>query len=402
MSSLATKYRPRTFDDIVGQRATTDTLKKSIVNGTPPKVLMLEGHFGSGKTTLARVFASALNCSASATNGGEPCGTCASCARVFAGHQTMDVTEMDAASNRGVDDARALRQAAQYAPSGDGLHKVYVIDEAHMMTKEAWNSWLKMLEEPPANTVFIFATTESDKIKSTCPAVMSRMMHFKINKVSSADIEARLVSVAAQEGIAVEPAALKELAKRHASPRDALMGLEQLVAGQDLTLQGLQKHQQGHSDAILVGVAGVLYSGDDTRVPKMMDALYAQGAPDMAALFQGIGTVHSDVIEMQQSGAIRSRKVEDAYQRQIFKLANEHPKPVVLAAAQLWQQAEPIMAETSMPAMAANTYIGVTLSASAQIKASLPPRVTPVAAPTAAAPSGSATPDQRRSSPVAP
>jgi DNA polymerase III subunit gamma/tau len=148
---------------VATQEHVSETLRSAVAGGRVGHAYLFCGPRGVGKTTLARVLAMALNCP-DRTADGEPCGVCESCTRIWGGHTALDVVEIDAASNRGVDDARELRERAQYAPSGDGRHKVYIVDEAHMLTREAWNALLKILEEPPPRVIFVFATTEPQKI----------------------------------------------------------------------------------------------------------------------------------------------------------------------------------------------------------------------------------------------
>src|SRR5687767_9144356 len=230
MIALARKYRPKTFSDVAVQGHVSNTLKGAIAAKRIAHGYLLAGPRGVGKTTLARVLAMALNCEKGAP-GGEPCGECASCTRIWAGSASLDVVEIDAASNRGVDDARELRERAMYAPSEESHYKVYIVDEAHMLTREAWNALLKILEEPPPRVVFVFATTEPQKIAATAAPVLSRLQRFDFRRIGPAAIRERLRVVLGEEGIAAEEDALTIIA-RHADGgmRDALSMLDQCLS----------------------------------------------------------------------------------------------------------------------------------------------------------------------------
>jgi len=223
--SLYRRHRPGSFDEVVGQQHVVRTLRNAVEQGKVHHAYLFVGSRGTGKTSMAKILARSLNCE----RGGPtitPCGECESCLTIASG-TSIDVIEMDAASNRSVDDVRDLRERVAYAPTG-GRWKVYILDEAHMLTKEAWNAFLKTLEEPPPNTVFVLATTEAHKVMAT---IADRCQRFDFQRPSLEQISEVLTRVAVAEGIEADDAAVAMIARSASgSFRDALGTLDQLVA----------------------------------------------------------------------------------------------------------------------------------------------------------------------------
>ena len=228
--ALARRYRPKRFADLLVQDHVAAVLRGAVARNRVGHGYLLTGPRGVGKTTAARILAMALNCPNREPTG-DPCGECENCVRVWSGTANLDVVEIDAASNRGVDDARDLRERAMYAASREGHYKVYIVDEAHMLTREAWNALLKVLEEPPPGVVFVFATTEPQKIAAAAAPVLSRLQRFDFRRIGPAAIRARLRQVLDAEGIAADDDALTLIAG-HADGgmRDALSVLDQCLS----------------------------------------------------------------------------------------------------------------------------------------------------------------------------
>lgn len=222
---FARKYRPQTFAEVVGQEAIVTTLKNAIRNKRLGHAYLFCGSRGTGKTTLARVFAKALNCEALSSDG-EPCNTCSSCKEITTGH-SLDVLEIDAASHRGIDDVRQINDTVGYATSSGG-YKIYIIDEVHMLTKEAFNALLKTLEEPPAKVMFLFATTEPHKMPAT---ILSRCQRFNLSRIPLDKMMDKLQQICTDLGVSIDGDALRLIAgKAEGGLRDAESLLDQIIS----------------------------------------------------------------------------------------------------------------------------------------------------------------------------
>jgi DNA polymerase-3 subunit gamma/tau len=270
---IARKYRPQTFGDVVNQEHVKTTLENAIALKRIAHGYIFSGQRGTGKTTIARILARCLNCVQGPT--ATPCGECASCREITAGG-TVDVIEIDAASNRGINEMRELRENVRYQPARD-RYKVFIIDEAHQITTEAFNALLKTIEEPPPWVVFVLCTTEAHKIPAT---IASRCQHFSFRSVDFDSLIARMEWICAQEGIETEPEALAVLAAAgEGSVRDSLSALDQAIAccGSKLGAADVRTLLGAFSLDALDQVAQALLNGDSRRMLEIVDELERNG-----------------------------------------------------------------------------------------------------------------------------
>jgi DNA polymerase-3 subunit gamma/tau len=271
--SLYRKYRPRTFAEIVGQRHVTETLTNAVKANRIVHAYLFCGPRGTGKTSTARVLAMALNCEHGPTS--DPCGQCESCRRIIAGN-ALDVIEIDAASNRGIDEIRELRERIGLA-AADARMKIYIIDEVHMLTPEAYNAFLKTLEEPPAHVVFILATTEPHRV---LPTILSRCQRFDFHRVGLRDLEATIRSVASKEKLKLDDRAVAMLARAaDGAARDALTLLDQAAAyaADEITAEVVTEILGGIDFDLVAEFADILIRRNVSEVLAFIERVVADG-----------------------------------------------------------------------------------------------------------------------------
>jgi DNA polymerase-3 subunit gamma/tau len=272
---LARKYRPQKFSEVIGQEHVTRTLKNAIEQGRIAHGYIFSGHRGIGKTTVARILAMALNCRSSESPVPEPCGVCDSCVEIRAGN-SVDVIEIDAATNRGIDEIRELREAARYRPARDRF-KIYILDEAHQITDAAFNALLKTLEEPPSHVVFMLATTQPEDIPQT---IRSRCQHFSFRAVRFEEILGQLKDLAGRENIQADDDALALLSEAgDGSMRDALSILDQAIAscGGRLTAEDVRQLVGAAASSTLEDVMQAVAQNSSEEVLRLVDRLISEG-----------------------------------------------------------------------------------------------------------------------------
>ncbi len=294
--SLTAKYRPQRFADVAGQEAVKAVLSRASQEGRIAPAYLFSGTRGVGKTTVARIFAKAVNCETAPT--AEPCNECRHCRAITAG-AAVDVVEIDAASNRGIDDARRLKEDIGYAPI-ECRYKVFIVDEAHMLTREAFNALLKTLEEPPPHATFVLATTEPHKFPAT---IISRCQHYVFKRLPQKELEAHLRGLLEREGAPFEPAALTLLARRGAgSVRDSMSLLSQALAmgGATLTASDVREVLGLAGREMLLEILSAVAAGDCPALSRLLGQVLDQGL-DLGFFLRELAGTWRDLFLLAQS-----------------------------------------------------------------------------------------------------
>lgn len=290
MITLARKHRPTKLEDLLGQEALVRVMRAAIETDRIAQSYILTGVRGVGKTTTARIIARSVNCAKGPTI--DPCGTCQSC-REIASDSSLDVIELDAASRNGVQDMRDLIENISYAPMTRGARKIYIIDEAHMLSTPAWNALLKTLEEPPAHVIFIFATTEPRKIPAT---IQSRCQKFSLRRIEADVIAGHLENVAAAEGADLATGVSRTIAQAgEGSMRDALSILDQAIAGsagRRVELEAVREMIGRASPRAMIDAFGAIVSGDISQALTAWRGIVNSGIDPLMALDDLMVLIH--------------------------------------------------------------------------------------------------------------
>ena len=348
-ASLAARYRPQSFADVTGQDMVKAILSRAAAEDRVAPAYLLSGTRGVGKTTIARIFAKALNCERAPT--ADPCNQCDSCRRIAQGGH-VDVVEIDGASNRGIDDARRLREAIAYAPM-EGRYKVFIIDEAHMLTRESFNALLKTLEEPPPRATFILATTEAHKFPAT---IVSRCQHFAFRAIPEAELAAHLTRVLQKEGVPFEETAVRLVARRAAgSVRDGMSLLGQTLAlgGDSLTEKATREVLGLAGQELYERLLAALHGGDCLGVAALTRELLERGV-DLGFFLRELALLWRNLFLIRQAGtqAAETLDLPEAERRRLVELAADFDLAYIHAAWQMTLESQRQILTSIEPAAA--------------------------------------------------
>lgn len=332
----ARKYRPASFDTVVGQLAITSTLRNAIMNHQLAQAYLFTGPRGVGKTTCARIFAKTINCMNLQPNA-EPCNECESC-KAFNAGRSMNIHELDAASNNSVDDIRGLVEQVRILPQV-GKYSVYIIDEVHMLSTSAFNAFLKTLEEPPAHAIFILATTEKHKI---LPTILSRCQIYDFNRMKAGDTVEHLKYISDKEGIKAEDAALDIIAqKADGAMRDALSIFDQVVSfcGKDLTYEKVIENLNVLDYEYYFRMTDHFFNGRVSETYLLLDEIIGKGF-DLGNLLMGLGKHFRDVLVSKDPATVQLLEVSATLKARYAKQAEECPVDFLYEALKVVEQCE--------------------------------------------------------------
>lgn len=327
---LARKWRPMKFEDVVAQEHVTTTLKNAILHNRLASAYLFSGPRGVGKTTTARIFAKAINCQDGPTP--KPCNTCSSCVEITKS-SSLDVFEVDGASNRGIDEVRNLRENLKYAAS-KGKHKIYIIDEVHMLTTEAFNALLKTLEEPPAKVLFIFATTEPHKVPAT---ILSRCQRYDFRRIPLQKIVETLRGICAVEKIKIDDEALHLIAKKsEGSLRDSQSLLDQVVSfcGQTINLDELSELLGIIDEEFYFDCTDAIANKNITAGLQLVEKVFNLGY-DMAEFLNGLAEHFRNVLVVKATGKTDLIEALEAYSERYRHLADSFSETDLLRLIQM-------------------------------------------------------------------
>ncbi|MBW1918000.1 MAG: DNA polymerase III subunit gamma/tau [Deltaproteobacteria bacterium] len=345
---LARKWRPQTFEEVVGQEHVTQTLKNAIAQGRVAHAFLFSGPRGVGKTSVARILAKALNCASGPT--AHPCNQCQSCQEITQGH-SLDVLEIDGASNRGIDEVRELRENIRYLPA-HGRYKVYIIDEVHMLTKEAFNALLKTLEEPPSHVLFVMATTEPHKVPVT---ILSRCQRYDFKRLPAPLIQEHLARLTAQEGWQLAPEGLRLLAtEAEGSLRDALGLLDQVVTfgGRQVSAAEVARILGLTDRRVLLQTLTTIIQRRGAEVLQLVEELHEHGL-DLKRFYQDLVLYSRHLLLAALVPEARSLvEVADPEWQQLQGLAQQRPLPYLFNLLNELLKASEDLRRASFPRLA--------------------------------------------------
>ncbi|MFC1855048.1 DNA polymerase III subunit gamma/tau [Thermodesulfobacteriota bacterium] len=356
---LARKWRPQKFEEIVGQSFVSKTLKNAIESGRVAHAFLFSGARGVGKTSTARILAKSLNCKDGPTV--DPCGVCENCVEISAGN-SIDVFEIDGASNRGIDEIRELRENIKYFPS-KSKHKIFIVDEVHMLTKEAFNALLKTLEEPPPHAIFIFATTEPHKIPIT---ILSRCQRFDFKKISLRDISAHLARITKAEGMNISEASILRVARAaNGSMRDSQSILDQIISygGNEVSDSEVNDILGVIDQALIYSIVRAIIEKDEHTALNVINSVYDYGY-DINQFCYNILEALRDIIALKVSkNPSELIELSDGELRELEELSEKiEVKEVLLSFNILYKAEEEITKSMSLLYHSSHSTLHITSS----------------------------------------